>query len=550
MKKLFTAAVLTIIIALSTNLYAETAIFPYRIDNPSTFFNRESGKEYARLLSVGALFRKDMDIQSPRDTEIDMKRLGLSGDKTLTGDDLIMFGKSRYLDYILAGSLSKAGKTYISKSILYSVREKRIVSRFSSRSKSLFRLAEKEIGEVFINNPDIKRSRNGVSLDLVFMLDLSYRINNDWERIKTAVTGLSSKLIDEYGISTRLSIFPYSSARSVGKTTPGIDSLLSLKKELSRLSPKGGAGKKNFVKSLARAVKQTRWRKGAEKHILIITNSDPGHSGFAEDYAFAASQRKIKIHSLTLGSIKGDENETVRRLSEITGGTHIQAAYSSSIYKPDGERVYLYFENGRLFKSSAYSESWREGIAKDLSGNRTLSSMGSPYDEIYYDEKKTDVDPYNMDKQYTLLTGNRTIKKTGTESNINEILNKIIAGRPNLTAAAKVLLTDGKLSVWVPVEDKEKLRFFRKKHTDKFSFSLGVSIRAAPDRLYGLLLVPEITGISSDYIPDMLRTGLEEIIKKRDIYSRKGFFTPPIWFLKLKVAEIRIVKGTKDIRDQ
>ncbi len=455
-----------------------------------------------------------------------------------------MFGKSRYLDYILAGSLSKTEKTYISRSILYSVREKKVITRFTSRSQSLFRLAEKEIREIFIHIPDQKRIRSGGSLDLVFLLDLSYRVNNDWETIKKAVTGLSSKLIDEYGISTRITIYPYADGTSFEKPALTVTSLFSLKKELNRLSPKGRPGKKDFVKSLARAVKNTRWRKGAGKHILIITNSDPGHSGFAEDHAFAASQRGIKIHGLTLGSIKGDENETVRRLSEITGGTCGHASYYSSIYKPDGEKVHLYFENGRLFRSSAYAEPWKNGISKGL------SSSGSPYDEIFYDEKKIDVDPYTMDEQYTRITGNRTIKKNGTESNLKTLVNGIIAQAPGHSASARVLLSDGKISVWVPVEEKEKLRFFRKRHADKFTFPLGVSIRSAPDRVYGILLVPEITGISSDYIPDMLKTGLEKIIKKRDIYSGKGFLTPPIWFLELKVTEIRNMREARDIRDR
>lgn len=550
MRNIFTAAVIPVLIALSTNLHAETAIIPYRINQPSSFFNNESGKEYARLLSIGALFIKGMDIQLPRDTEIDMKRLGFSWEKNLSGDDLTLYGKSRYLDYILAGSLSKTGKTYTSKSILYSIKEKRIINRFKASSKSLFKLAETEIKELFIDIPDSKRSKSERSLDLVFLIDLSYSINDDWMKLKKAITSLSSILIDENGTDTSISICPFASDESFNKPALPVHSLLSIKKELNKLSPKGKHGKNIFIKSLAHAVKNTRWRKEADRQILVISNSDPGHSGFAENYAFTASQKKIKIHSLTLGKIKGDANETIKRLSEITGGTHMHATYYKSVYKPDGERVYLYFEFGRLFQSSFFNDSWKEGIAQDLSNNRDLSSPENPYDEIHYDEKKTDVDPYTMDQQYTLLTGNRTIKKTETESNISEIINKIIMRSPRFAAASKILLTDGKISIWVPVDEKEKLSFFKKRLADQSLFPLGVSIRSAPDRLYGILLVPEIAGISSDYVPDMLRTNLEKIIKKRNTFSIKGFLTPSIWFLKVKVGEIRNIKGIRDIRDQ
>ncbi len=550
MKKLIRSALLTALTALSVNLYAETAIFPYRVNNPSTFFNKEYGREYARLLSVAAIFRKGMDIQSPRDTGIDMKRLGLSPEKTITGEDLALFGRSRYIDYILTGSLSKAGKSYISKSILYSVREKKIVGRFHSRSGSLFRLAEKEMEEIFIHNPDKRRAGKERSLDMVFILDLSYRINNDWTSVKSAIKNLASKLIDEYGIDTRITLSPYGSSLSDKEPLLSHNSLLNLNEELEKLSPKGGPEKKSFLKNLAYAVKNIRWRKEADKQIIIITNSDPGHSGFAEGAALEASRRMIKIHSLTLGNIKGDEDETVRRLSEITGGSHTPVAYYTGIYKPDGERIYLYFEKGRVFRSSSYDGSWREGVVKNFSAGGSSSYPGNLLDEIIYDEKKTDINPYTLDETYTRLTGYRTIKKTATENNIDAILNRMIERSPGLTAAARVLLSDGEISVWVPVEDRDTLRFFRKRYSDKVTFPLGVSVRSAPDRLYGLTLFPEITGISSDYIPEMLKTGLAGIIKKREFYSRKGFFTPPLWFLDLKVVEIRGVKRRRDIRDQ
>ena len=100
--------------------------------------------------------------------------------------------------------------------------------------------------------------------------------------------------------------------------------------------------------------------------------------------------------------------------------------------------------------------------------------------------------------------------------------------------------------------NKSDLAFFENRLSSGFYFPLGFSLRKKQNEPYGISLNPNIliTNISSDYIPDMIKTDLKALIKKPDYYIGNGIFKPPIWFVNVKVERIKRERGIRDIRSK
>lgn len=556
MKRNFYRLFLLILLLSWNTAYSQIAVIPYKINNPSVSFPPERGEEYARLLSIAMLIKKNVEVTSPRNIMLDLKRFSLNPQGVITRDDLKILGKGGYIEYFLLGAVSRVGDSYISDTRLYSVRENSLVISNRSRAGNLFELAEKDVSEVGLQFPDrIHPNVSGASVDISIVADLSYNVLREWPSIKAGIGTLVEALSDNWHVHTRVYVIPFSEFYTVERGINYTDSALGLHRALERLSPRGGNREKFLGRALSYSVKNISWRRNSSRILLIITNSPLEDEYFVERYIIAAKNMGIRIYTLSLGKLNWDATSRIRKISTVGRGRHFSAAYHQRLFDLRGKSIDLLIESGRLFKSLGYGE-WRGGILRYSPVRSGYSPIEDTLDEIVYDEKKYTVHPYNLPTQYTALTGERILSHHSVENNIGAVLERI--GESSSGSGAKVrrkigrvLLSDGKITIWVDVSNKSELDFFEKKLSHGFFIPLGISLRKRADEPYGIALYPTIlpVDITGDYLPRMVKTDLASVIKKPDYYMGNGLFRPPIWFVGIKVERIKRDKGFRDIRD-
>ena len=535
--------------------YSQIAVIPYKIKNPSASFPPEKGEEYAKLLSIAMLIKKNVEVTSPRDVMLDLGRFSLNPQGVITGNDLKILGKGGYIEYFLLGAVSRVGDSYISDSRLYSMKDNMVISN-RSRAANLFELAEKDVSEIGLQFPD--RIRPGISeasADISIVADLSYNVLREWPSIKTGIGALVETLSDNWHVNTRVYVIPFSEFYTVERGMNYTDSALGLQRALERLSPRGGNREKFLGRALSYSVKNISWRRNSSRILLIITNSPLEDEYFVERYIIAAKNMGIRIYTLSLGKLNWHATSRIRKISTVGRGLHFSATYHQRLFDLKGKSIDLLIESGRLFRSLGYGE-WRGGILRYSSARSDYSRIEASLDEIVYDEKKYTIHPYNLVAHYTALTGERILSHHSVENSIGDVLERIGEscsgpGTRMRRRIGRVLLSDGKVTIWVDVSSKSELGFFEKKLSRGFSIPLGISLRKRADEPYGIALYPTIlpVAITGDYVPKMVRTDLASVIKKPDYYMENGLFHPPIWFVKIKVERIKRDRSVRDIRD-
>lgn len=551
--------ILTVVLTLLCGraINAEIAILPYKIDNSSTDFPVTMGGEYSRLLSVASILSKeDCEIMPPRDIDLDLERMKLSSQDVITKDDLDLLGKSNRIDYVLSGVLARTGGIYRSDSVLYSVRDRRIIVRTRVADSDLFKLAEKEIKEALVSYRN-KTTRSGSeggrdAMDVLFLLDMSYQMSQDWDFVKNAVTGYSARLIDTLRFDTRVYIVPFSDRIIHPSSSALINSITAVRSELEKLKPAGGAGSDDLAKSLQYSIGNVRWRTAAGKVVIIISNSSVSPRA-VEKYGNMARKKKIIIHAVSLGKVPGDDSEALGRLASISGGRHAHAAYHQRLFDAAGDPVDVYMENGRLFKSRLPDGEWKKGLFEATASGRQYGKPRSFIDEIFYNEKNISITPYAMPQTYARITLERIINQDPLENNIDQLVKRVSEKRNGRKTAVrapagKALVTDGKISLWITAHDDDFMNFFIDGQKTGFVSPVGVIVKKDAGAAYGVALIPVVKGLTADYIPRILVTSLGDIVKHSDYYCTKGLLYPPVWFVNVKIDNAEKFRSGKDIR--
>ncbi len=535
---------------------AEIAVIPYKIENASSDFPESTGGEYARLLSVTAMVLKDdVEITSPRQVNLDLERWKLSPQDVITKNDLDTMGKTLQIDYFILGNLARSGGRYRSDSVLYSIRDRRVVARSRVSDHELVGLAQKDIKEALklFRSKSLKDAgAGGGSMDLVFLLDLSYRINRDWQPVKSAVIGLVSHLIDSRGMDTRVYLVPFSDRITYATSTVSVNSIVAVRNDLENLKPAGGAGKDDFLKSLRHAVTSVRWRAGARKAIIVISNT-PVASVTADRLAVVARNKGIIINTVSLGMMSGDQGEELGRLAESTGGFRSHAAYHQKIFDHAGEAIEVYMENGRLFRSRFPEKEWTRGLFLKEGSRRYRGKPRSFLEELFISEKKGAPIPYDIPQAYSRLTREQIINQEPLENNVDYLIKRgMTRGKARkgtrAVSAGKALISDGKVSFWVSAPSDEFITYFIDRQAVGLVFPLGVMVKKDAASAYGVSLVPVIKGIGSDYLPQCLRARLSDIVRRGEYYSTNGLSFPPVWFVDVRVDQSERSRGGSDIR--
>ena len=551
--------VITLLLVLSFGVpsLAEIAVIPYKIDAPSKDFPVSLGGEYARALAAATVIMLDMEVHSPRDIEMDLEKWKLDPQGAISREELDSLGKSRYVDAFLVGTLYKSRGEYIAESILYSVRSRNITSRTRVRARSLPELAEKEVRAVFPGKERSRGSSPAGKIDITFVMDLSYGVKSDWARIKKGVRALSSEISADWRGGTRVNLVPFSTAHTIHPAGVGLKSALALSRALGDIAPKGGNNEKTVEKALADAVSNVPWRSDARKIMVVVSGTPFPRGTRLQHYAHFAKRKGITVWTVALGDVSGEGREYLRELSVIGGGLHADAAYHQKLFDAKGDEINVYLEGGRLFTSTVYDKRWRSGLYEEARRGSTRARSRDFLRELFYDDGKLSLRPATLEKIYTELTAKRLINTSDVSGNVSDVLLSLAGkhfawtGKGAPRSLGRALVYQDRTSLWIDINTEKDLSFFLDREKTGTVFPLGVVVKKKRDYPYGMMFDPRfyVTKLTADYIPSMLKADLDTIIGKSGYYSGNGMLNPPVWFLELKVEQVKYKKGG-DVRDE
>jgi len=540
-----------VMILVSTEAWSRVAVLPYRVAVSSDQLTPDSGRDYGRLLALTLRITKKIDVASNRNVSADLTRARINYRKKITADDLVRLGAHGLYEYILLGTLSTRGAEIQSRSILYSVREKRVLMRFKSTAGNLPLLAQKDLREAFASYRARTFDETPASLDLLVMVDLSANIRVEWPSVRRDLLKRAGELIDSAGIDTRLYILPFGEKYSYRHVTLFHNNLQGLKNHLKRLNPRGAGGGHKLLSDLSRGINNIRWRSGAVKKIVLISNSSITGKGYPEHFGMMARKKGITITSILMGKLNHVPGEKYHRLSSSSGGNLRYLSYRQRVYDANGSPHWLYFQRGRLLHGEGHDASWRRGI---LTYSRYRPAYGKPRvtaDELYSD--RPFADPYTIVARYDRLSGKRIIKSEALEHNLLFHTRDIFTGSGISSdkggSKRRVLLSDGTLSLWMNVSDKKLFNLLSRRMNDGSYFPLLVIPRRDLGEVYGISLLPLPVELNSSDVPKVIKTNLKSLVKNRKKYLAGSGLRPNVWVISVKVLQAKGRSTGRDIRD-
>jgi len=529
-----------------TQAAASIAVLPYR-DN--AFDSRISGKEYARMLSLGILLMKDTDVLSPEEADIGMKQLGINPQGSVDAEDLNAFGIKYNLKYILLGSISKNRGEFAFDNVLYSVRDRKVLSRNHNSTRDIYKLVQLEIKDTLINFSKKNAITGKSQADVVFLFDTSYNISDEWSDVRNAISEFSSSLISRLNIDTHVYLAPYSDRKSYESLTMHQNSIKELNETLSRLHPGGGGSLDKFSNLLNNIIKNIKWRSSASREIYIINNSRLDGMFVPERIALEAKAKGVHINVISAGRISGEYTD-IERLSALTKGMNFSISYHQRVFDKSGTRHDLYLQRGRIFHSIAAYNEWRKGILSSSNKNPRYVKPPESLDEVFH--TKTVLTPDKLVQTFSEYTGITIMQKESLQNNIGEIVSSVqtaFSRESGTSYLGRALVSDGKISFWVKVKDPKIIEIFDQQGKSGFYLKTGFNIKKSASDAYGIELIPVTANISSDYIPDLAKTTLTDIVKNQEFFITKGLGSPPVWFVEIKIENVERYDRKIDVRD-
>lgn len=543
------------VLCISAASAEETAFLPYRVDVPSKDFPVTLGAEYAKLLSTGALIA-GLEVHSPRELEADLVRSGIDPQGTVSGEELASLGKSRLIDHFIIGTLYKKASGYVSESVLFSVKKGSVISRARVSAADLVELGERELAALFPGKARFPGRLPVQKNDIAIVFDCSYAVASEWRSVKKGIAELAAHMTGNWNDDARVSLVPFSSFYGFAHAAHALKNAFSLMRAMENVAPKGSGTEKAFEQAFADSVRNIRWRSDAVKRVVLISNTPLSRNNRLQNTAQSARRKGIRVHTVALGGIYGEGRNCLAELSAIAGGRHFDVAYHKKIFDARGEEINLYLEAGRLFTSDGYEGRWKDGLFITRQGGPQSARPKKFFKEIFFDDKKSTPVPAKMGRLYEEYSKTPIVREDELVNNMSNLASVIVEktsvpGQRESKSLGRVLVYQDSYSIWVEVVRPEDLDFFRKKVKSKEVFLLGVSIEEKREEPFGIRFNPGryITNVPSEYLPDLLKVRLENVVKEKGHYSSHGFFNPPIWFVELKAERVKFHKGS-DVRDE
>ena len=535
----------------------ELSVLPYAVETISSDFPPESGDDYAKLIGIGAMIDKDISVYTYHEMKKDIARQGLNPAGTVTKEDLALFCKSRYLAYAVTGRISKTSQGYASSSVLFSSQRNAVVSIAKVSARSLPELAAKETRELFLQFTDKDQKEMKGQADIVFILDTSYAMSREWPSVAKGIELLAGECFDAWP-GTAVHIIPFAESFALNGLPDVMETVPAVHARLASFKLKGGSKGKAMVGALSFALENISWRKDASRSAVIITNAPLGDAS-AESLALRAKKKSIGISVMVMGNVDERDSSLYGRIAQISRGKMLYGAYRQKQFDNRGNEYFLFMERGRLFEGDTGDASWRDGLFRSP-GNGTGYLQGPSFaEEVVLKKTGFAVTPYTMSKYYA-KSGNRSVLNSSPlENNCSDLISslsdeivKMGEGSVRGKTAARVLLSQGNVSLWVSVSDEKDLVFFEEHKELGFVFPLGVRLSPRSDEPLGFTFNPDryYTGFNWDDLPDSIRVSLSDMAKNPGRYASQGMFTPPVWFVNVKVDQVDRKRSGGDIRDR
>jgi len=551
-------AVITIT-ACSGILYADVAVLPYKVESTTSSVSEETGNQYARLAGVAARISRGLDIYSPDMLERDMKSLSIDPRGVVDRKQLQLLGKTRYIDYIQTGTIMATGKSFKVKSILYSVARDTIVVRCEEEASTLFDLAEKETSELYFQFSESKWRGSPESVDMVVLVDNSYNMSHEIDQVREGIREMADAASMKWASDTRVFVVPLIGASPSSRGLEAVTAPYSLQRKLKKLELKKGSPVENVPRWISHISRSFRWRKDSMKTLCVVLNTRRVDYSMLHRYRYMLRNRGVTVNVLAGGKLHLRDRKSLQRMAASAKGTYYDTTYHQRLFDLQGNAIDVFLEGGRLFHGQVPGNRWKDGVLiRRGSGTLASATPKGFVDEVFYENRIQVLEPYDLKKEYQRISGKKILGSKKLEHNTGHLLKmtgETMGERQpgkGQGVMARVMLSSGEQSVWVNVIRKEDLEFFRKKKNMGHTFMLGVSPVPQPAASYGLTFSPYhfITGMTGQYIPEMMKVSLKDIIVRQDHYRQEGLFSPPIWFVDVNVTEIRRKKGAgDDIRD-
>ncbi len=540
---------------MSTAFAEEIAFLPYKIDVPSKEFPVSLASEYAKLLSTGASIA-GLEVHSPRELETDLVRSGINPQGTVTAEELSLLGKSRLIDHFIIGTLYKKKSGFVSESILFSVRKGSVISRAKVSASEITELGERELAFFFPGKARFPGKLPVRKMDLAVVFDCSYAISHEWKSVQKGIAELSAEMTGNWNDDSRVSIIPFSSFHGNAHAVHSLKNAFSLMHALKNIMPKGSSSEKAFEQAFSHSIRSMRWRADAVKQVILISNTPLSRNNRLQHIAQSARRKGIAVHTIALGSMYGEGRACFAELSIIGSGSHFDTAYHKKLFDARGEEINLYLEAGRLFTTNGYDGRWKNGAFVRRNGHPASARPKHFLKEIFFDERKTPPVPSKMSRIYAQYSKTPIVREEGPISNISNVVSILAekasgVGWRKLKSQGRVLVYQDSHSIWLDVIRPDDLEFFRKKVKSGEVFFLGVTIEEKRDEPFGIRFNPGryVTDIPSEYLPELLKVRLENLVKGKEHYATYGLFNPPIWFIELKAERVKFHRES-DVRDE
>ena len=556
---IYSMLVMIIITACCGILYADVAVLPYKVESTSPSVSEETGNQYAMLAGVAARISRGLDIYSPDMLERDMKSLSIDPRGVVDRKQLQLLGKTRYIDYIQTGTIMATGKSFKVKSILYSVARDTIVVRCEEEASTLFDLAEKETSELYFQFPESKWKGSPEGVDMVVLVDNSYNMSHEIDEVRAGIVAMADAASMKWASDTRVFVIPLIGTSPSSRGVEPATAPYSLQRKLKTLEPEKGSSVQNVPKWVSHLSRSFRWRKDALKSLCLVLNTRGVDYSVLHRYRYMLQNRGVTVNVIAGGKLHLRDRKSLQQMAASAKGAYYDITYHQRVFDLQGNAIDVFLEGGRLLHGQVPGDRWEDGVLiRRGTGTMASATPKGFVDEIFYENRVQILEPYDLEKEYQRISGKKILGSKKLEQNTERLLKmtgeKTGERQPGTGQGviARVMLTNEEQSVWVNVIRQEDLDYFKRQKNTGNIFLLGVSPVPQPAAPYGLTFSPYhfVTGMTGQYIPGLMKVSLKDIIVRQDHYRQEGLFSPPIWFIDVKVTEIRREKGAReDIRD-
>ncbi len=527
-KKIF--FIISSISLFSSSLLADIAVLPYKVESADSSYDEALGTEYAKLVALAMYMQKGIAIYSHDLLEKDLHEFSIDPQGVVESYKLDMLGKSRYIDRIQIGTLTKTKKGFAVKSIVYEVATQKIVSRCTEYADTLYELALSEMRSLYLNYPDNPLTLQKNAYDIAFIVDNSYSAKPEWKDIKRGIISLCDSISDNWS-DMRVYVVPMlSQSKKIG--VQAITSATTLDDALQELSLTKGIVK-SITPQMNYVAKSLPWRKDAKKLLVLIAASSCNYNE-ARSLRFILKKNNVNI--IAIGAAKLTHNDRVALVN--IADSYYDITYHQRMYDLTGNPVDVFCEAGRIFHGDA-GERWRSGVT-------TRTKAAKPFVAEVFGGKETNC--YELSAIYPKLSSIQILNSQILENNIVDICEMIASANVvQGKTIARALLSDGGYSLWLTVADERVLSYLTQ--NQNMRMYIGISPKQDVTAPYGVGLLPvAVTGVPGSHIPSMLKMNLKDIIEHKGF--KKGLFHPPLWFVPVTVKQIIVAGSRDDIRNK